>query len=254
VATVSPASRAGEPALAFRNVSKAFADGTVALSNVTLSVQPGEFMGIVGPSGCGKSTLLRLAARLTPLSDGSVQVMSDQLGYVFQDATLLPWRTVQANVELLGELHGIPPPMRVMAAREAIDLVGLNGFEQHLPKSLSGGMRMRVSIARSLTLSPGVFLFDEPFAAVDEMTRQHLNEELLRLFSAKRFAALFVTHSVHEAAFLASSVAVMSRRPGRIVDVIDVPFPYPRSANLRFSSEFGHITGAISQALWAANT
>jgi NitT/TauT family transport system ATP-binding protein len=239
----------GAPALAFSHVGKVFPDGTEALGDVTLAVGSGELVALIGPSGCGKSTLLRIASKLTPHTAGEVSVSTDNLGYVFQDATLMPWRTVQGNVELFCELHGVPKRERTHAAREAIELVGLTGFERHLPRALSGGMRMRVSLARSLTLRPKVFLFDEPFGSLDEITRERLNHELLRLFELERFAALFVTHSVSEAVFLSSRVAVMSARPGRIVECIDVPFPYPRPAELRFDPEFARIAGTVSRAL-----
>jgi NitT/TauT family transport system ATP-binding protein len=239
------------PALAFDHVEKVFPDGTVALQDVTLAVEAGELVALIGPSGCGKSTLLRIASKLTPETGGVVSAAADNLGYVFQDPTLLPWRSVQDNVTLFLELHGVPKRERSRAAREAIDLVGLSGFERHLPRALSGGMRMRVSLARSLTLRPKVFLFDEPFGSLDEITRERLNHELLRLFEIERFAALFVTHSVSEAVFLSSRVAVMSARPGRIVASIDVPFPYPRAPELRFDPEFARVAGVVSQALRA---
>jgi NitT/TauT family transport system ATP-binding protein len=239
----------GAPALAYSHVGKMFPDGTVALQDASLAVGPGEFVALIGPSGCGKSTLLRIASRLTPLTAGEVSVATDTLGYVFQDPTLLPWRTVQGNVELFCELHGVPKRDRARAAREAIELVGLTGFERHLPRALSGGMKMRVSLARSLTLRPNVFLFDEPFGALDEMTRGRLNDELLRLFLLEKFAALFVTHSVPEAVYLSSRVMVMSPRPGRIVAAIDVPFPYPRTPELRYDAEFARVAGAVSAAL-----
>ena len=235
----------------FTGVSKRFDDGTLALLPVSFSAQPGEFVAIVGPSGCGKSTLLRLAAGLTAPSTGTLAMAARNVGYVFQDPTLLQWRSVRRNVELLGELHGVPKPQRRAAAAAAIAAVGLTGFEDKYPRALSGGMKMRASLARALTMSPDVFLFDEPFGAVDEITRERLNDELLRLFQARRFAALFVTHSVTEAAFLASRVLVMSERPGRILTDLEVPFPYPRRPELRYDPAFAQVTGMIGAALRA---
>jgi NitT/TauT family transport system ATP-binding protein len=239
----------GGVALAFDHVSKIFPDGTRALDDISLQVKAGEMVAIVGPSGCGKSTVLRLASRLTTQSSGEIAVSDGNLGYVFQDATLLPWRTVQRNVELLAELAGIAPRERAQLAAQAIALTGLSGFERHRPRALSGGMRMRVSLARALTLRPRIFLFDEPFGALDEITRERLNGELLDLFERERFAGLFVTHSVSEAAFLASRVLVMSPRPGRIVAEIPVPFDYPRPPELRFEPDFANVAGQISARL-----
>lgn len=253
----SPAKENGMPptsrdvALAFERVSKTFPDGTRAVDEVTVQVYSGEMVAIVGPSGCGKSTLLRIASQLTSPTTGEVRVGSGHLGYVFQDATLLPWRTVQRNVELLAELAGIDQKERHERATQAISITGLSGFENHRPRALSGGMRMRVSLARSLTMHPNIFLFDEPFGALDEITREHLGGELLSLFERERFAGLFVTHSVSEAAFLASRVVVMSPRPGRIVNEIAVPFPYPRPPDLRFEPEFAALAGHISANLRA---
>jgi NitT/TauT family transport system ATP-binding protein len=235
----------------FAGVSKRFDDGTLALLPVSFSALPGEFVAIVGPSGCGKSTLLRLAAGLTAPSTGTLAVGAHNVGYVFQDPTLLPWRSVRRNVELFGELHGVPKPERQAAAQAAIATVGLTGFEDKYPRALSGGMKMRASLARALTMSPGVFLFDEPFGAVDEITRERLNDELLGLFQARRFAALFVTHSVTEAAFLATRVLVMSERPGRILADLAVPFPYPRPPELRYDPAFAEVTGTIGAVLRA---
>lgn len=178
-----------------------------------------------------------------------MHVGASQVGYVFQDATLLPWRTVRANVELPAELLKKPKPERRALAAQAIQLVGLSGFEQHHPRRLSGGMRMRVSLARALTLDPNVFLFDEPFGALDEITRERLNDELLQLFVRKQFAGLFVTHSVYEATFIASRVVVMSARPGRILGEVKVPFHYPRSPLVRFEPAFAEVTGEISSLL-----
>jgi NitT/TauT family transport system ATP-binding protein len=237
------------PVLAFTGVSKRFADGTVALDSVDLRIAPGEFLGVVGPSGCGKSTLLRIASGLTEVSGGTVEVGTDKLGYVFQDPTLLPWRTVQANVELFAELRHLPRAERRRRADEAIRLVGLGDFTDHRPRALSGGMRMRTSLARSLTLKPELFLFDEPFGALDEITRERLNDELLQLFSTERFTAVFVTHSVTEAVYMSTRVAVMSGRPGRVRSDFAVPFGYPRSPQLRFSEPFARVAGEVSASL-----
>jgi NitT/TauT family transport system ATP-binding protein len=217
-------------------------------------VAKGEFVTIVGPSGCGKSTLLKIASGLLEASSGEISVDRDRIGYVFQDATLLPWRTVRRNVELLAELHGYDKEERVKLAEDAIDLVGLRGFENHYPRSLSGGMRMRASLARTLTLKPPVFLFDEPFGAVDEITRERLNEETLRLFEQERFAGLFITHSISEAVYLSTKVHVMSARPGRLVASFDVPFDYPRHPDLRFDARFAEICGQVSLALRGAHS
>lgn len=246
------ASNNGE-SLSFKNISMTFPDGTAALRDVTFSVSKGEFVTIVGPSGCGKSTLLKIASGLLKHSSGEVTVDQQQLGYVFQDATLLPWRTVRQNVELLAELNGIEPAERQRLVDEAISVVGLTGFEHHFPKSLSGGMKMRASLARTLTLKPPVFLFDEPFGAVDEITRARLNEETLNLFERERFAGLFITHSISEAVFLSTRVYVMSARPGRLIANFDVPFPYPRSPDLRFDSRFAELSGQIAHTLRGAH-
>ncbi|MDN4640358.1 ABC transporter ATP-binding protein [Agreia sp. PsM10] len=235
--------------LNFSDVAMTFPNGTTALSGVDLTVKKGEFVTVVGPSGCGKSTLLRIASGLTPATAGETHVATKRIGYVFQDATLLPWRTVQANVELLAELNGIPKKARVAEAAKAIELVGLKGFEKHLPKTLSGGMRMRASLARSLTLDPELFLFDEPFGALDEITRERLNDELIKLFTEQQFAGLFITHSVSEAVYLSTRVVVMSGRPGKIVETFDVPFAYPRDPEIRFTPEFAELAGEVSHAL-----
>lgn len=240
-------------ALAFDHVGMTFPDGTRAIDEATFSVDRGEFVTVVGPSGCGKSTLLKIASGLLTATQGSVHVDDQRIGYVFQDPTLMPWRTVRSNVELLAELHHIPRSERRGLAQRAIDLVGLNGFEEHYPKSLSGGMRMRCSLARTLTLKPPIMMFDEPFGAVDEITREHLNEETLRLFEQEDFAGLFITHSISEAVFLSTRVLVMSSRPGRIVADYPVPFPYPRDPSLRFDPEFAALSGEVSTALRAAH-
>ena len=247
--TVAASPASSGPDLRFANVTKTFPDGTVALRDVSVEVWPGELVAVVGPSGCGKSTLLRLASGLADATAGTIDVRTTNLGYVFQDATLLPWRTVAKNIELFGELHGLSAAERRTRAAQAIETVGLSGFENHHPRQLSGGMRMRVSLARSLTLDPHVFLFDEPFGALDEITRERLDDELQRLFVEQRFSGLFITHSVYEAVYLCSRVLVMSARPGRVVADVAIPFDYPRTPELRFQPHFAELTGVVSAAL-----
>ena len=237
------------PILSFAGVGKRFPDGTTALDGVDFRVPAGEFVSVVGPSGCGKSTLLRIASGLSQVSAGALQVETDKIGYVFQDPTLLPWRTVQGNVELFAELRSLPREERRRRANDAIKLVGLSDFAGHRPRALSGGMRMRVSLARSLTLQPELFLFDEPFGALDEIARERLNDELLHLYLTQRFTALFVTHSVMEAVFMSTRVLVMSGRPGRVRRDFAVPFAYPRSPRLRFEERFARLAGQVSACL-----
>jgi NitT/TauT family transport system ATP-binding protein len=237
------------PILSFAGVGKRFPDGTTALDGVDFRVPAGEFVSVVGPSGCGKSTLLRIASGLSQVSAGVLQVETDKIGYVFQDPTLLPWRTVQGNVELFAELRSLPREERRRRANDAIKLVGLSDFAGHRPRALSGGMRMRVSLARSLTLQPELFLFDEPFGALDEIARERLNDELLQLYLTQRFTALFVTHSVMEAVFMSTRVLVMSGRPGRVRRDFAVPFAYPRSPRLRFEERFARLAGQVSACL-----
>jgi NitT/TauT family transport system ATP-binding protein len=235
--------------LQLTSVSKRFEDGTLALAGFDLSVASGDFVSIVGPSGSGKSTLLRIVAGTSDASEGHVLVRTNRIGFVFQDPTLLPWRTVQANVELFAELSGLPKDERRRRANEAIKLVGLSDFARHRTRALSGGMRMRVALARSLTLQPELFLLDEPFAALDEITRERLNDELQQLYLTQRFTALFATHSVSEAVYMSSRVVVMSGRPGRVLGDFAVPFDYPRSPQLRFHEEFTHVTDEVSACL-----
>ncbi len=240
------------PALALHGIGMTFPDGTEAIADVSFAVAPGEFVTVVGPSGCGKSTLLRIVSGLTKPTSGDYEV-DPNLGYVFQDATLLQWRTVRDNVELIAELHGMKKAERRRRAQDAIDLVGLAGSEKKYPKQLSGGMKMRASLARSLVMQPKVFMFDEPFAAVDEITRERLNDELMRLFAKESFAGLFITHSIYEAVFLSTRVLVMSARPGRIIGEFPVPFAYPRQPELRFEPQFAELTGEVSRILREAH-
>lgn len=244
----------GHPLVGFEKAELTYPGGTKALDPVDLTVRAGEFVSVVGPSGCGKSSLLRLSAGLESVTEGYLQCGAERIGYVFQDATLLPWRSVRENVLLLGELDGVSKAERAQRAAAAIKTVGLEGFEDHLPHQLSGGMRMRVSLARSLTLEPDLFLFDEPFAALDEITRERLGAELTQLFADRSFAGLFITHSVSEAVFLSTRVVVMSGRPGRIVDEIEIPFDFPRPVELRYDPEFAELSGRVSRALREAHS
>jgi NitT/TauT family transport system ATP-binding protein len=239
----------GTRTLALDRVTKRFPTGTVALSDVSLALGAGEFVTVVGPSGCGKSTLLRLASGLEEVTSGTIEVSARATSYVFQDATLLEWRSALRNVELVGELRGVPREERRARARAALDLVGLTGFEGQHPRQLSGGMRMRVSLARALVAEPDLALFDEPFGALDEITRLQMQTELQKLFRLERFAGLFITHSVSEAVYLSTRVLVMSGRPGRIVAEIPIPWDYPRPPELRYAAEFAAITGRVSAAL-----
>jgi len=237
------------PAVGFDDVSHTFANGTHALSQISLSVQKGEFVSLLGPSGSGKSTLLRLVAGLERPTSGRVRTSGASLGYVFQDATLLPWRSVLGNVELPLHVAGVSPAERKARALSAIERVGLSGFEAHKPAQLSGGMRMRTSIARMLTMEPEICLFDEPFGALDDMTRESLNEQLVNMFASDPFAGLFVTHSVRESVFLSSRVVVLSPRPGRIAADIPIPFAFPRTAALTYTSEFTDVMAQVARAL-----
>jgi NitT/TauT family transport system permease protein len=240
------------PVLELAGVHRRYEDGTVALAGVDLAVAAGELVAVVGASGCGKSTLLRLAAGLDHPTAGAVRLATGRLGSVFQDATLLPWRRVLGNVELPGELAGVPGPERRERAGRALGLVGLAPHAGQLPHQLSGGMRMRAALARSLTEDPDLFLFDEPFGALDELTRWQLALELGQLYARRRFAALFVTHSVEEAVHLAGRVVVLSPRPGRVVADVAVPFPHPRPPELRYAPEFTALVAEVAGRLGEA--
>jgi len=237
---------AGTAVLRLRGVGKTWPNGTPAVKSVDFDLARGEFVTLVGPSGCGKSTVLRIIAGLTRETSGLVVRMEDRPGCVFQQPHLLAWRNLLRNVELYAELDGVPKQERRRLTQEALDLVGLTGFETHLPHQLSGGMQMRAALARALVTRPPLLLFDEPFAAVDELLRERLQEELMRLFVAEQFAGLFITHSVMEAVFLSTRVLVMTPRPGTIAAAIDVPLPYPRSPEVRFTPEYVSIVREVA--------
>ncbi len=240
-------------ALSLHDITMTFPDGTRAIDGVDLSIERGEFVTIVGPSGCGKSTLLRIISGLQQPTSGSCELDSKSLGYVFQDSVLLPWRNVRKNVELNAELQGVPKERRQESAQKAINLVKLNDHVTKFPHQLSGGMKMRCSLARSLVSQPQVFLFDEPFGALDEMTREHLNDELLNIFLQEKFAGLFITHSIQEAVFLSTRVIVMSSQPGRFIAEHKIDFAFPRVPDIRYSAEFAELCGRISHDLKLAH-
>ncbi|MPZ30966.1 MAG: ATP-binding cassette domain-containing protein [Rhodospirillales bacterium] len=225
-----------------RGVSKVFANGVKALAGVSLDVQAGEFLSVLGPSGCGKSTLLRLIAGLAQPTTGTID-WSDEggrgdLGFVFQEPTLMPWATALANVALPLKLRGIAKGEREARAAEALENVGLKGFERVWPRELSGGMKMRVSLARALVVQPRLLLMDEPFAALDEITRHRLNDDLLALWQRSGVTIVFVTHSVFESVFLSQRIVVMTARPGRVSAELAVTTPHPRSQAFRTSAEY----------------
>lgn len=247
----SPTSMA-DFAIDVKGVSHVFGT-TTALEDLDLQVEAGEFVSLIGPSGCGKSTVLRLTAGLIRPTSGTIEVESDNIGYIFQEPTLMPWRTVAKNIELLGEIEGMDRTERSRRAVEVLEMVGLGEFRDHYPLQLSGGMKMRTSIARSLLLDPHVFLFDEPFGALDQISRSRMNEELTNLFATKRFASLLVTHSVEEAIFLASRLLVMCSRPGKIVAEFKIPFEFPRDPAIRYLPEFAVLAGEVAEALGEAS-
>lgn len=229
-------------------VGLTYPDGTHALTNTSVSVAAGEFVSIVGPSGCGKSTLLRLASGLIPPTSGNI-ARAGTVQFVFQDSTLLPWRSVRRNISLNLELQKIEKTEIVERTNSALALVGLLDSAEKLPRQLSGGMKMRTSLARSLVCDPDMYLFDEPFAALDEFSRERLNVELRTMLSTRNAASLFVTHSIAEAVFLSHRVLVMSPRPGTIVQEFAIPFGPDRQQDLRYSPEFARLSGEIAQSL-----
>jgi NitT/TauT family transport system ATP-binding protein len=245
------------PEVQFCGVGKRFRAGAApVLEGIDLSIMRGEFVSIIGASGCGKSTLLKMAAGLAACSEGEIVVHGVKpadarkaMSFVFQDATLLPWRTVQKNVELALELEGEGREEIARTTERLLGLVGLSRVAGHYPRQLSGGMKMRVSIARALATKPRILLMDEPFAALDEMTRDRMNEELLRLRAEQDWTVLFVTHSVAEAVFLSSRVIVLAPHPGRVAHEIAVELPYPRTAEVRESEAFDALVNQTSKLL-----
>jgi NitT/TauT family transport system ATP-binding protein len=245
------------PEILFRAVGKRFSFASApVLEGISFSVEKGEFVSIIGPSGCGKSTLLKLVAGLSVCSQGEIEVNGmtpanarEIVSFVFQDATLLPWRTVQKNAALALELEGRTRDETAMTTEKLLQLVGLSHVAQSYPRQLSGGMKMRVSIARALATRPRILLMDEPFAALDEMTRDSMNEELLRLRAEHHWTAMFVTHSVAEAVFLSSRVLVLAPHPGRIVHDLSIDLPYPRTSDMRESKEYDDLVNRTSRLL-----
>ena len=245
-------------AVSLKGVSKQFDAGVIALDGIDLDVEPGEFISLIGPSGCGKSTLLRIIGDLTKPTAGTAQVngkpaerarRDHEYGIVFQDAVLYDWRTVAKNISLPLELLHWNRNRRTARVKEMIELVELAGFESHHPWQLSGGMQQRVSIARALSFSPTLLLMDEPFGALDEMTRERLNTELLRIWQETGSTVVFVTHSIAEAVFLSTRVVVMSARPGRVAGIVDVDLPQPRTSSTREEARFFELVTQVRERL-----
>ena len=249
-----------------RNLSLTFetADGPVyALSDVDLRVDLGDFVSFIGPSGCGKTTMLRVIADLEQPSEGEITVngvsphearLNRDYGYVFQAPALYPWRTIERNVALPLEIMGVPAAERRDRVRRHLELVNLAGFEKKFPWQLSGGMQQRVSIARALCFEPNLMLMDEPFGALDEIVRDHLNEQLLQLWAKTGKTVVFVTHSIPEAVFLSTRIVVMSPRPGRIIDVITTDFPRDRTLDIRETPEFLEVAHRVREGLRAGHS
>lgn len=255
--TTGPTARDGTPpaAVQLQDTVKTFDSGVTAVGGVSLAVRPGEFVSIVGPSGCGKSTILRLVAGLLPVTSGTVQVAGttvdgprQDIGFMFQRPTLLPWRTALENALLPATFSG-QAKRREKEARDLLALVGLQGFEHSYPKHLSGGMQQRVALARLLMIGADVLLLDEPFAAVDELTRDRLNLELLKIHAHTGATVVLVTHNLHEATLLADRILVMTPRPGVISEEITVPFERPRDPRMSTTPEFQEIVYRARQRL-----
>lgn len=242
-----------------REVSKSYGAGPAAVELVNMDIREGEFVSFVGPSGCGKSTLFRLIADLSQPDAGQIEILREEaaqarkrnaISYVFQDATLLPWSNVWDNITLPLKLRRIPKSVQKEEAERVLELVGLQDYAEALPRQLSGGMKMRVSIARALISHPKLLLMDEPFGALDEITRQSLQSELLEIWRKNSgMTILFVTHNVFEAVFLSTRIAVMTPRPGRISRWIDVPVPYPRDERFRTKSDFGGYVDIVGSSM-----
>jgi NitT/TauT family transport system ATP-binding protein len=250
-------------AVAIKGVSKQFGAGVTALDGIDLEVQPREFVSLIGPSGCGKSTLLRIIGDLIEPTSGAIEVngkpahrarLDHDYGIVFQEAVLYDWRTVSKNIALPLELLRWTREKRAARVKEMLDLVELDGFEDHHPWQLSGGMQQRVAIARALSFDPALLLMDEPFGALDEMTRERLNLELLRIWDASGSTIVFVTHSIPEAVFLSTRVVVMSPRPGRIAGVVDVDLPHPRTVDTREQPRFFELVTDVRERLAGRGT
>jgi NitT/TauT family transport system ATP-binding protein len=247
------------PLLRLSDVAKTFSTGTVALAGIGLTIFPGEFVSLLGPSGCGKSTLLKLIAGLVAPSSGTIDWPQSTytadgdpepaLGFVFQEPTLLPWRTAADNVHLPLLLAGVNRQEARERVGEALAQVGLSAFADSYPRQLSGGMKMRVSIARALVTRPKILLMDEPFAALDEITRTKLNDELLQLFARQGLTVIFVTHSVYESVYLSSRIVVMTTRPGRVTAEIPIEMAYPRLEEFRMSQAYNERCRLVSAAL-----
>ena len=249
---------AGQAVVRFGHVGKSYATGVVALRDLTFDIREGEFLSLLGPSGCGKSTALRILAGLAEASQGSVEWSGGrapapgELGFVFQEPTLMPWSNVAANVRLPLRFQKVDRHEADQRVAEAIERVGLAGFERAYPRELSGGMKMRVSIARALVTRPRLLLMDEPFAALDEITRFKLNHDLLELWSRERLTVVFVTHSVFESVYLSNRILVMSARPGRVAEDVAIDAPYPRDESFRTSSTYAALCRQVSEALQRA--
>jgi NitT/TauT family transport system ATP-binding protein len=240
------------PEILLRGVSKRYGRAASAVENISLTIDRGEFVTFLGPSGCGKSTLLKMVSGLSPATEGQVQVNGmtpenarEVMSFIFQDATLLPWRTVEENVGLGLELEYAAHALRRERVAQMLKLVSLEHVARSYPRQLSGGMKMRVSIARALVSRPRILLMDEPFAALDEITRDRLNEELLRLYAEEKWTVLFVTHSVAEAVFLSTRIVILAAHPGRMASEMPVDLPWPRTAETRESMAFEE---AVTQA------
>jgi NitT/TauT family transport system ATP-binding protein len=246
------------PAISIRGVEKVFANGVRALDRIDAQLHQGEFVTLLGPSGCGKSTLLRLVAGLSAPTSGKIELVpggdAARLAFVFQSATLMPWANVAANVRLPLDLAGVPPAQSDARVRAALELVGLPEFARAYPRELSGGMRMRASIARALVTQPRLLLMDEPFGALDEITRARLDGEIRGLWAQQGLTVLFVTHSIYEAVFLSTRVLVMSPRPGRILREVTIDEPHPRTDAFRVSERFATWCRQLSELLAEGHT